>query len=57
MNLIVKRKLLYLELGELKLEAQISGKLLEFLSTLEVLIKHLDPNIIENQLDSFKIEP
>ena len=57
MNLIVKRKLLYRELGELKSEIQISGKLLEFLSTLEVLIKHLDPNIIENQLDSFKIEP
>jgi len=55
-NLILKRKLLNRELVDIKSKIHITGKLREFLTTLEVLIKHLDPNVIETQLDSFIIE-
>jgi len=55
MNLIAKRKLLIKYLAKLKSDIYISGKLIEFLKTLEVLIMHLDPDIIESTLNSFKI--
>lgn len=54
-NLIIKRNLLIKYLRKTKSEFYISGRLIELLKTLEVLIMHLDPDIIENKLNSFKI--
>jgi len=54
-NHILKRKILLRELKHIKSEMHIPGKLIEFLKTLEVLIIHLDPDVVEAQLDSFKM--
>lgn len=54
-NLITKRKILLRDLENIKSEMNITGKLIEFLKTVEVLIRHHDPNDVEAQLDSFKI--
>lgn len=55
-QLVAKRRSLYRELQKLKEEIHDTGKLWEFLKTLEVLIQHLDPNLIVYHLNSFKIE-
>lgn len=55
-NLIAKRKLLIKHLKKAKSEIYTSGRLKEILKTLEVLIRHLDPDVIENELNSFKYQ-
>ena len=56
-NHVIKRKLLYRELEQVKSEFQITGKLRGFLKSLEVSIKYSDPDFLEKILNSFMMEP